>query len=252
MRFNPFRPNGIVPAHMFCGREQEMQIVRQCLYQTKNENPQNFLFEGERGIGKSSLVHYIGLEAASAVNDANDFKFLVVSVELKEFMTPGDLVHVIASEFRTQLGLYRDAVTVAQSAWEFLSNWKVLGVEYKKGQVNSLESDVIDDLARTMARFTEGAVQKLSASRQIDGILVLLDEADKPSEAARLGEFLKLFTERLTKIGCNRVCFGLTGLPTVISKLRGSHESSLRLFEAMPVGVLSQPACQQVIRVATP
>ena len=249
LRYNPFRPNGIVPPHMFCGREKEMQTVRQSLFQTKNENPQHFLIEGERGIGKSSLLHYIQQEAGMGGSQAVslEFQFLVISIELNETMPYGSILHAIASEFRTQLYAHKDVVAIAATIWDFLTNWKVLGVEYKKGQISEIESDVLDDLARSMAKFTSEASNKASAQKRIDGILILIDEADKPSENARLGEFVKLFTERLTKIGCGRVCVGLSGLPALVGKLRASHESSLRVFETIPVGVISQDACEQVV-----
>jgi len=67
----------------------------------------------------------------------------------------------------------------------------------------------------------------------VDGILILIDEADKPSAGSNLGEFVKLFTERLTKRGCNHVFLGLAGLSELLPKLRQSHESSLRIFEML-------------------
>jgi hypothetical protein len=48
-----------------------------------------------------------------------------------------------------------------------------------------------------------------------------------------LGEFCKNFTERLSRKSCNNVVLGLAGLPTLLSKLRDSHESSPRLFTTM-------------------
>jgi hypothetical protein len=56
MRFNPFRPNNIAPPGVFSGRSEEIDAIEQCLFQTKNNNPQHFLIEGERRIGKSSLL----------------------------------------------------------------------------------------------------------------------------------------------------------------------------------------------------
>ena len=41
---------------MFTGRLVELHTIEQSLFQAKNGNPQHFLIEGERGIGKSSLL----------------------------------------------------------------------------------------------------------------------------------------------------------------------------------------------------
>jgi Holliday junction resolvasome RuvABC ATP-dependent DNA helicase subunit len=55
MKFNPFRPNSIATDDLFQGRMDEMLFIEKSLFQTKNEKPQHFLIEGERGLGKSSL-----------------------------------------------------------------------------------------------------------------------------------------------------------------------------------------------------
>ena len=83
---------------------------------------------------------------------------------------------------------------------------------------------------------------------EVDGILILIDEADKPPVSANLGAFVKLLTERLKLRGCNRVCIGLAGLTTLRDKLRRSHESSLRLFNVFALQPLSSDDCIKVIR----
>ena len=72
----------------------------------------------------------------------------------------------------------------------------------------------------------------------VDGIPILIDEADKPSAGANLGEFVKIFTERLSKRGCNHVCLGLAGLSELRPKLRQSHESSLCICEMLTLEAL--------------
>jgi Cdc6-like AAA superfamily ATPase len=55
MRFNPFRPNSIVSPEMLHGRTEELSFIQQSLFQSHHGNPQHFLIEGERCLGKSSL-----------------------------------------------------------------------------------------------------------------------------------------------------------------------------------------------------
>src|SRR5262249_51980402 len=57
---------------------------------------------------------------------------------------------------------------------------------------------------------------------------------------ANLGAFVKLITERLKHRGCDQVCLGVAGLPSLRDKLRRSHESSLRLFNMFPLKPLSR------------
>ena len=73
---------------------------------------------------------------------------------------------------------------------------------------------------------------------QIDGCLVLIDEADKPMAPA-MGALAKLLTERLTKLGCHNVTLGLAGVTGVVNKLRDGHESAPRIFHGLTLGPLA-------------
>jgi hypothetical protein len=81
----------------------------------------------------------------------------------------------------------------------------------------------------------------------LDGVLILIDEADRPPEAAGLGLFLKLFTERLTRKECCKCLIGLAGLPSLVGRLRASHESSPRVFEAMTLEPLGDGERRDVV-----
>jgi len=81
----------------------------------------------------------------------------------------------------------------------------------------------------------------------VDGLLILVDEADHPDVDANLGQFVKLFTERLTRKQCNRVLLGMAGIPSIISKLKESHESSARIFEIYALEPLEMRERERVI-----
>lgn len=229
-KFNPFRPNSIVTPGMFHGRIDEISCVAQSLFQTKHGNPQHFLIEGERGIGKSSLFFIVEKQASGQIPiEANIYvNFLVVNIELNTSHTYIDIIKTIAADLKRAISEREKVKELAKTAWDFLTNWEILGVKYQKPGTSNLQPyELLNDL-------TNGLEQTVkSASSEIDGILILIDEADKPSEDALLGEFVKLLTERLTKRGCDKIILGLAGLPTLISKLRASHESAPRVFTAL-------------------
>jgi type II secretory pathway predicted ATPase ExeA len=77
---------------------------------------------------------------------------------------------------------------------------------------------------------------------------VFADEWAKLAEEAKLGEFCKLFTEKMTKLRCDRVCLGLAGLPSLVAKLRASHESAPRIFETLSLEPLEPHESMEVIR----
>jgi hypothetical protein len=115
-----------------------------------------------------------------------------------------------------------------------------MGVKYAEAQRTSKPNELLDELTYTFEQTT------VRLGAEIDGILLLIDEADKPLNA-NLGEFVKVFTERLTKRGCNNVCIGIAGLSTVLQRLRESHESSLRIFQIFTLEPLLPGERMQVI-----
>jgi hypothetical protein len=228
--YNPFRPNGIVSPGMFSGRLDEIKSIEHSLFQPKHDNPQHFLIEGERGIGKSSLMLYVDWVAQGTIpglDESGRYKFLVVSVELDDSCDYRDIIRKVGADLKRALGEKERVKELAGKSWDFLKNWEVLGVKYKQRDIDYDNYELLDLLTETLV----GIV--IDAKTKIDGVLILIDEADKASEAAGLGGFAKLLTERLTKRGCSKVILGLAGLPNLIPKLRASHESAPRVFEAL-------------------
>ena len=72
MRYNPFRPNGVAPQTVFTGRIEEVLALEQMLFNTLHGNPQHFILHGERGIGKSSLLHIHRLIAEGRLPSDDD------------------------------------------------------------------------------------------------------------------------------------------------------------------------------------
>jgi hypothetical protein len=228
---------------MFCGRYDEFVGTEHALFQTKNGNPHHFLIHGERGIGKSSLLYSLQLVAAGHVKpfeDEKPFKFIALSLELEPGTTYTDLIGKVGAELRRAVAGRQPATEFAKNAWDFLKRWEVMGVKYTDTQRQSNPNDLLDELTFTF----EETVKHFGS--EIDGIVVLIDEADKPPNA-NLGEFVKVFTERLTKRGCNKVCLGLAGLSSVLDLLRRSHESSLRIFQIFTLNPLAPTERIEVI-----
>lgn len=246
MRYNPFRPGNVVSPGMFAGRIKEVEALEQILFQAKHGNPQHFLVTGERGIGKSSLFYFLDLLARGEVTfrESDPFNFLVVSVELDVNTKYDELVKKVGCELQRVVASRQKIRELAKGAWDFLCRWEVMGLKYQK------ESEREPDPHELLEELTFH-IEQLSTEcgGGLDGILVLLDEADKPPASAHLGEFLKLFTERLTKRGCNSVALGLAGLPSVLPKLKESHESSTRILRVFSLSPLEPPDRVGVVRL---
>lgn len=245
-RFNPYRPNDIIHPSMFAGRYNELVALEKALFQTKNGNPSHFIVDGERGIGKSSLLLNVTAVAKGEVPDLEEsqsFNFVTVSVCVDERFGYGDVVRSIASELRRQISAREHIKELARGAWEFLKKWEIGGVRFNDaGQGETKDTELVEELSFALAE----SLKNLGSTT--DGVLILIDEADKPPASANLGAFVKLLTERLKLRGCDKVCIGLAGLTTLRDRLRKSHESSLRLFNIFALQPLSTSDCVKVIR----
>ena len=127
-KFNPFRPNHIVRPGMFAGRIDELETIRRCLRQTKHSNPDHFLIEGERGIGKSSLLLFVEMLAQGRVYLTKDerFNFLVLSVELQTAHTQEDVIRVLAADLKRAIAEQDQLREVAKKRGTFSRTGKSL------------------------------------------------------------------------------------------------------------------------------
>ena len=105
LKYNPFKPGSIVHPGMFAGRLNEIKSIENSLFQTKNKNPSHFIIHGERGIGKSSLLMLIYDFASGAIPSLYDqnYKFLVLNIELDPNDLYSDIIRKVAREFERVL-----------------------------------------------------------------------------------------------------------------------------------------------------
>ncbi len=103
-KFNPFRPGSIVTPGMFAGRLTELEGTERALNQTKHGNPHHFLIQGERGIGKSSLLFSLEYVAKSRVEslEGEKFNFLTISIVLEPSTTYHDIIQKVGNGLRKE------------------------------------------------------------------------------------------------------------------------------------------------------
>jgi hypothetical protein len=240
-KFNPFKPNGVVHPGMFVGRLEELVLIENFLFQATHGNPQHFLVQGERGIGKSSLLLFVEHLSRGGANN-HGFDFLTVSIDLGGCQTQLDIVRKIARGLKSTIQEKEALKKSAKDLWAWLTNWEILGVKYNKPQFEVDVEEVVEVLVGEISLFCESPAAG-------DGLLFLIDEADRPPTEANLGEFMKLATERLAKKSTSKVLFGLAGIPSVMTKLRDSHESSPRAFHSILLEPLEPAERKRVIEL---
>jgi len=169
-------------------------------------------------------------------------KFLTLSVDMGGVHTQLDIIRSIGRRLRAVMSDREALKHKAKKVWDFLSKWEVLGVRYH-GEINDPDpDDICEELIKNLVDLLS------SAEDELDGVFIIIDEADAPPVEANLGEFVKLFTERLTRLGCDRVLLGLAGLPNTLTKLKESHASSVRIFEVLHLAPLEPNERDEVVR----
>ena len=178
-------------------------------------------------------------KGALQLGDNKKFDFLVVSIELRESDEFFDILDRIITGLDSEVKKIDKIQFFADLALNFASQFEAAGIKYKKKEMD--QGRLMDAVAETLI--------KLANDERIatDGILILLDESDRPSVSAKLGEICKLLSERITRANGEKVLFGLTGLPGLVAKLRESHRSSSRMFTRWRLEPLSIEECSQVI-----
>lgn len=249
-RINPFRPTSPISPGMFVGRRAEVQKLARTLAQTRAGTPANFAIIGERGVGKSSLLFYLKALAEGRLS-SQQFNFLVIDTDVDPTTTQTSLLSKIALGLERSLAQSEKARAFFAELWSFLIRIEAAGVSIKQS------ADQIDDVAierfayslhKTVEAITTGERGFFRARH--DGVLLIIDEADNASPELRLGSFLKLLLERLSRRQCNRFMLGIAGLPGLVSVLSESHQSALRLFELTRLERL-EPAESAAIIVKT-
>ena len=184
MKYNPFRPNSMIAPGMFHGRYSELKAVEQALFQTANGNPSHFLIQGERGIGKSSLLLMVKSIAEGVLGtfDGRRFQFLVLSVDLGSSNTQLDIVRAIGRELKTVLAEKDQLRARAKAFWDWCTNWEVLGVRYHKDAAEFDPEDAADQLVSKIAELCNTLADQIDEGKP--AILVFLGDGDDEAEVA--------------------------------------------------------------------
>lgn len=249
-KINPFTPNNPVHRDMFAGRIAEINAIDKGLLQASYGNPTHILLLGERGIGKTSLLN-VGSTFAKGEFTWTDktHNFLVARIILNENICLADFAMHLKNTIEREINKEHANLAVIKKAWNFVNRFEAAGIAYRKEESDKNSAQIIQEFIYSLSDTIKSIKDPLLLTTdKKDGLLILIDEADKASkDLLRLGSFLKSLTETLTAEKTNNILFIVSGLPDARNALSDSHESSLRLFQEFDLGPLSQKETIQVI-----
>jgi hypothetical protein len=242
---------------MFAGRIEELNAIDKALLQTRADNPTHLMFLGERGIGKTSLLQFAELIAnGQATWSDNEYRFLCVRLALDQNQSILDFAYSLGAALEHEVGKLSPELTQLRKAWGFLKTLDVktpaLGISVKDTKAQQGRAQIVDNLVYSMVNTIHGLVgdtvtTKFGLKEKRDGLVLLIDEADKASADLDLGTLLKRLVETLSAEQMNKLLVIATGLPQLKTALIASHESSLRLFEEHVLDRLSESEVQYAV-----
>src|SRR3989338_973545 len=246
---NPFTPHSPVHTGMFVGRYFEIEALDKSLIQAKNSNPTHLLILGERGIGKTSLLNLAQMFACGEFPWKDEkHNFLTVRISLDENICIADLALNLRRAIEREISKENPEIAWLKKSWEFLSRFEAAGVAYRKEESANNSSQLIQEFIYSLIDTIKSLKDPTFVGQKKDGLVILIDEADKASKNLNLGTFLKNLSEALISENQNNILFILSGLPNVRNVLIESHESSLRLFQELNLKPLSQEDTVNVIQ----
>jgi len=246
-------PNSPVFTGMFSGRIRELKRLDYSLFQTQMSNPTHILINGERGIGKTSLLIVAKLFAKGTLQwEEEKYNFITIQVSIRPETTLIDFAKKLNTQIKRVLSQSEQGLTFLKKTWDFITNFESNFISYKPREQKFNKEEILDNtiysIVDTVKAITEDtAITELKLHKKKDGIVILLDEVDHASQNLDLGLFLKNLSETLVQENANKVLFILAGLPKTRDILSSSHESSLRLFEEFKLTPLSRDEVNEVI-----
>jgi Cdc6-like AAA superfamily ATPase len=250
MKINPFNPNSPTGPGMFAGRGKEIDSIAQILLQTKANKGHGFLLLGQRGIGKTSLLNLVKLQADGSIETKGEnLNFLVVEIDITKETNLYTIIKKIELALKRKLAKSEPTRKLFADIWNFLGRVEVAGVKVntsKEFDKELLFEEFSYSLADTLKRITAKTGENFENTH--DGILLIIDETDNASKDLDLGTFVKLLMERLQKEGSQQLMLAVAGLPKTKEILIESHPSSIRIFEELNLDRLSDEDVKYVIK----
>ncbi|WP_296888303.1 ATP-binding protein [Thiobacillus sp.] len=238
-----------MPTAMFAGRYDEILALEKGLFQTKHNQPCNFMITGDRGIGKSSLLFYLKHVSNGNIEciEHGNFDFVSISVPVSDKLDIVTLLKLIERNITRELGKIEAVRSFLSETWSFVQRLRVMDSGISAAEQDSEVELQLDNFAYSLAETCKRVVNPERGEKKKDGILFLFDECDNATPALRIGHFFKTITEALQRHGCDNVMFILAGLPDTPEKLSKSHESSVRIFTHIKIEELGAADREYVI-----
>lgn len=243
---DPFFPNRPVDdPNRFEGRKAKVDEIIDAFFQTSNSNPSHSIVTGERGIGKSSLLFQSSLLASGNQSlaikfdfpaDETKFNFHTAWVDCVSAQTLENLIESILSELQGSLQAYIKGWSLEIDIASFV---KLSKKEEKEKSISNLVSQFVGEI--------DGVNREL-VKKGKDGLIIFIDEIDRLDPAIGIATFLKLATEKMSRIGLKKVMFFCAGIKGAVQQMGTEHASILRTLKDIPIDRFDDAELKDILK----
>jgi Cdc6-like AAA superfamily ATPase len=240
---NPFDPGSPADESLFSGRKSELKEAGESFDRTFRNRPDHILFYGDRGIGKTSIIHYLQhhYQAKGA---------LFVFCGLGECKSMDDVVEQFMIRFSRQLTATNSASAISKRVMDVLSSFK--GVTIGPLGVAFESKEDVRQITPHFSYLLSSCWSNIESDFKC--LVVVFDEADKLKEGQASDEFAKEFAfalrnaiEELDRQRVGHVKFLMSAIPEVRQKLENYHESLLRSLRIIELGRFDAATVQELL-----
>jgi CspA family cold shock protein len=244
LRANPFTPHQpVTDPTKFAGRRDPLRNAVDAIF-----NRKGVFVNGARGIGKTSLANQLKylaqgekylLENLNITTNGYEFNYLVLHHQCFPGQQISDLCAGLILSLQAQLqGQRRVTETKVKHG---------IDIKFYQGSIEQTSTSSLP--LETVGRFIfdlEDAWDALVAMGH-NGLCLFIDELDWLGPEVPVAFFLKNLTERLRLDGYLDTCFIIAGDTSYLTTLMTQHQSSLRLFESVPVSTMTEAESHEVL-----
>jgi hypothetical protein len=245
---NPFNPNMTVTPSLFAGRSAMVMAMLRKLEQVKNGQSSSFVFEGERGIGKTALAKFVKYMATCNDEKFGHLNFITSYYAVEKDQTFEYVLQTSLNQLTDQLP-EKALDRLAKRLGDFFRNGKfAIGafggkLEIEKSQ--NVQNQHLKDIAVSIFTNIFKGIEESESSQ--NGILIIIDEVHNLLDLSGIAMLLRNITTTLDVNGLGKVSFLIIGYPYAIDAFFEGDLSAKRHFDPMLLDCMPLDEAKQIL-----
>lgn len=238
-RNSPFTPGKPVPLDLFVGRNDTIDEITQSLYQSCYGSLENVFMLGDRGIGKSSIAHYIRFIAEYEMDMVGIHVFLGGVTTVEGVVTR--IIERLINEY-TEEKWYNQIKGLFE---KYIKSVGAFGVSVTFAP----PKDELQGLTKNFPSVLNSVINQLTNDK--NGLFIILDDIDGLANNPDFANWYKSFVDEVSVYFDHYpVCMMLVGLHDRRDVLLEHQESLSRVFKVLQIDRLPEADTSEFYRNA--